>query len=77
LLSKDFLKLVALAALIAFPIAWYIMHGWLMNFAYRISIPWWIFLVAGILAAGVALITISFQAIRAATAPPAKSLRTE
>ncbi|HEY4205779.1 MAG TPA: ABC transporter permease [Puia sp.] len=77
LLSKDFLKLVALAALIAFPIAWYIMHGWLTNFAYRISIPWWIFLVAGILAAAVALITISFQAIRAATAPPAKSLRTE
>ncbi|MBN8851761.1 MAG: macrolide export ATP-binding/permease MacB [Sphingobacteriales bacterium 50-39] len=77
LLSKDFLILVAIAALIAFPVAWYAMHNWLADFAYRISIHWWIFLVAGILASAVALITISFQAIRAATAPPVKSLRTE
>ncbi|HVV05617.1 MAG TPA: ABC transporter permease [Puia sp.] len=77
LLSKDFLKLVAIAAIIAFPIAWYAMHNWLMDFAYRISIQWWIFIIAGILASAVALITISFQAIRAATAPPVKSLRTE
>ena len=77
LLSKDFLKLVALAALIAFPIAWYAMRSWLNDFAYRIGIPWWIFLVAGLVAAAVALITISLQAVRAATANPVKSLRTE
>ena len=77
LLSRDFLKLVAIAALIAFPIAWYSMHNWLRDFAYRISIQWWIFLVAGILAAAVALVTIGFQAIRAALANPVKSLRSE
>jgi len=77
LLSKDFLKLVAIAAPFAFFGAWFAMHKWLTDFAYRISIQWWIFLLAGILAAAVALITISFQAIRAATAPPVKSLRTE
>jgi putative ABC transport system permease protein len=77
LLSRDFLKLVAIAALIAFPIAWYTMHNWLRDFAYRISIQWWVFLVAGFLAAGVALVTISFQAIRAALANPVKSLRSE
>jgi len=77
LLSKDFMKLVAIAAIIAFPVAWYAMHNWLTDFAYRISIQWWIFLVAGILASAVALITIGFQAIRAAMSPPVKSLRTE
>jgi putative ABC transport system permease protein len=77
LLSKDFLKLVAIAAPFAFFGAWFAMSRWLTDFAYRISIQWWIFLSAGILAAAVALITISFQAIRAATAPPVKSLRTE
>jgi putative ABC transport system permease protein len=77
LLSRDFLKLVAIAALIAFPIAWYTMHSWLRDFAYRIAIQWWVFLVAGILAAGVALVTIGFQAIRAALANPVKSLRSE
>ena len=77
LLSKDFLKLVVLAALIAFPVAWYAMRSWLNDFAYRINIPWWIFLVAGLVAAAVALITISFQAVRAARANPVKSLRTE
>jgi putative ABC transport system permease protein len=77
LLSKDFLKLVLIAALIAFPIAWYAMRTWLEDFAYRINIPWWIFIVAGILAAIVALFTISFQAIKAALANPVKSLRTE
>ncbi|MBS1662977.1 MAG: ABC transporter permease [Bacteroidetes bacterium] len=77
LLSRDFLKLVAIAALIAFPIAWYTMHSWLRDFAYRISIEWWVFLIAGIVAASVALITISFQAIRAALANPVKSLRSE
>jgi putative ABC transport system permease protein len=77
LLSGDFLKLVAIAALIAFPIAWYSMHNWLGDFAYRIPIRWWVFLAAGILAAAVALVTISVQAIRAALANPVKSLRSD
>jgi putative ABC transport system permease protein len=77
LLSKDFLKLVVLAALLAFPIAWYAMHKWLNDFAYRIVIPWWIFLVAAFMACVIAFFTISFQAIKAATANPVKSLRTE
>ncbi len=68
LLSKDFLKLVAVAAILAFPVAWYFMNNWLQDFAYRISMPWWIFIIAGIAAAIIALITISFQAIRAAIA---------
>ncbi|MHA4811855.1 ABC transporter permease [Flavitalea flava] len=77
LLSKDFLLLVLIAALIAFPVAWYTMDKWLGDFAYRTSIQWWVFLIAGILAAAVALITISFQAIRAAVSNPVKSLRSE
>jgi len=77
LLSVDFLRLIALAALIAFPIAWYAMHNWLSDFAYRISIQWWVFGLAGLLAAIVALVTISFQALKAALASPVKSLRSE
>ena len=77
LLSKDFLKLVAVSALIAFPIAWFSMHKWLEDFAYRIGLSWWVFLAAGILATLIALFTISFQAIKAAIANPVKSLRTE
>ena len=77
LLSKEFLKLVGIASLIAFPIAWYAMHNWLKDFAYRISIQWWVFLIAAIAALLVALITVSFQAIKAAVANPVKSLRTE
>jgi putative ABC transport system permease protein len=77
LLSKDFLKLVIVAAVIAFPIAWYAMSAWLQDFAYRIDIPWWIFVVAGVAAALIALVTISFQAIKAATGNPVKNLRTE
>ena len=77
LLSKDFLKLVAFAAIPAFVVSWYFMNKWLENFAYRISMPWWMFLTAGILAAVIALITISFQAIKAALTNPVKSLRTE
>ncbi|MGI8952364.1 MAG: ABC transporter permease [Chitinophagaceae bacterium] len=77
LLSKDFLKLVIIAAIIAFPIAWYAMNNWLEDFAYRISIQWWVFLLAGLLATLIALLTVSFQAIKAATANPVKSLRTE
>lgn len=77
LLSKDFLILIGISALIAFPVAWFAMNNWLEDFAYRISIPWWLFLAAGILAAVIALITISFQAIKAAMSNPVKSLRTE
>jgi putative ABC transport system permease protein len=77
LLSKDFMKLVIIASIIAFPIAWYVMHNWLQDFAYRISIPWWVFIIAGIAAALIALVTISVQAIKAGVANPVKSLRTE
>jgi putative ABC transport system permease protein len=77
LLSKDFLKLVGISALLAFPVGWYAMYEWLQDFAYRISMPWWIFLIAAIIAAVVALLTISFQAVRAALANPVKSLRSE
>jgi putative ABC transport system permease protein len=77
MLSIDFLKLVAVAAILAFPVAWYAMHNWLQDFAYRISIQWWVFGLAGLLAAGIALATISFQALRAAMANPVKSLHIE
>jgi len=77
LLSTDFLKLIAVAAVIAFPIGWYAMHSWLADFAYRISIQWWVFIAAGVLAAAVALFTIGFQAIKAAIANPVKALRSE
>ncbi len=77
LLSKDFLKLVAIAALLAFPVAWYFMNNWLQDFAYRINMPWWVFIIAGVTAGFIALVTISFQAIKAAVANPVKSLRTE
>jgi putative ABC transport system permease protein len=77
LLSKDFLKLILISFLIASPAAWYIMYNWLQDFAYKISIGWWIFLIAGTIAILIALLTISFQAIKAALANPVKSLRTE
>jgi putative ABC transport system permease protein len=77
LLSKDFLMLVGIACIPAFAIAWVVMHNWLKDFAYRISIEWWVFLLAGILAALIALITVSFQAIKAALMNPVKSLRTD
>lgn len=77
MLSKDFLKLVFIAFLIAFPVAWWAMHRWLQDFAYRIKIEWWVFLVAVVIAILIALITVSFQAIKAAVANPVKSLRTE
>jgi putative ABC transport system permease protein len=77
LLSKDFVFLILISFVIATPVAWYIMQQWLANFAYRIGISWWLFLLAGLLSLIIALITISFQAIKAATANPVKSLRTE
>ncbi|MDB5229864.1 MAG: FtsX-like permease family protein [Chitinophagaceae bacterium] len=77
LLSKDFLKLTIAAALISFPVAWWAMHKWLEDFAYRINIGWTVFVIAGLSILLIALATISFQAIKAAVANPVKSLRTE
>ncbi|HPH89968.1 MAG TPA: ABC transporter permease [Ferruginibacter sp.] len=77
LLSKDFLVLVLIAFLIATPLAWWAMNNWLENFEYRVSIGWGMFAIAGIAALGIALFTISFQAVKAAIANPVKSLRTE
>ncbi|MDQ6903311.1 MAG: ABC transporter permease, partial [Bacteroidota bacterium] len=77
LLSKDFIKLVLIASIIAFPIAWYAMSHWLQDFAYRVNIHWWVFILSAILAMVVALATVSFQAIKAALANPVKSLRSE
>ncbi|HVZ97475.1 MAG TPA: ABC transporter permease [Chitinophagaceae bacterium] len=77
LLVKDFLKLVILAFILASPVAWWAMNKWLQSFAYRINISWWVFVVAGLCALFIALITVSFQSIKAALANPVKSLRTE
>jgi putative ABC transport system permease protein len=77
LLSKDFIKLVLIALVIASPIAWFGMHKWLEGFAYRINIGFWVFILAGLLAILIALLTVSFQAIKAAVANPVKSLRSE
>ena len=77
MLSRDFLKLVLIAAIIAFPVAWYVMNKWLQDFEYRIDIGWWVFVIAGVMAMVIALLTISFQAVKAALANPVKSLRTE
>ena len=77
LLSKDFLKLVLIAIVLASPIAWYVMHQWLQGFAYRISIGWWVFLIAGGAAIFIAFLTVSFQSIRAAFNSPINSLRSE
>ena len=77
LLSKDFLQLVVISCIVAFPVAWWMMSNWLHNYKYRIEISWWIFLAAGLSAILIALITISFQSIKAAMANPVKNLRTE
>jgi ABC-type antimicrobial peptide transport system permease subunit len=77
LLSKDFLKLVGVSILIAIPIAWYFMRDWLQDYAYRIEINWWVFVIAGIAAILIALVTVSFQALKAAIANPVDSLKTE
>jgi putative ABC transport system permease protein len=77
LLSKEFVKLVIISLLIASPFAWFFMNKWLQDFAYRINISWWIFIVAGVFTILIALLTVSFQAIKAATANPVKSLRSE
>jgi putative ABC transport system permease protein len=77
ILAKDFLKLVLIAFVVAVPLTWWLMHNWLQEFAYRINIGWWIFLIAGAIAIAIALVTVSFLAIKAAVANPVKSLRTE
>jgi putative ABC transport system permease protein len=77
LLSTDFLKLVIVALFIAIPVGWYIMHSWLRDFAYRIGIHWWVFIIAAVIAVLIAFLTISTQAMKAALTNPVKSLRTE
>jgi predicted permease len=77
LLSKEFLQLVGLSTLIAFPLAWWAMNRWLEQFAYRIGVEWWIFVVAAGVALAIALLTVSFQSVRAALMNPARSLRSE
>jgi len=75
LLSKDFMRLVLIAIVIASPLAWYIMNQWLQNFAYKVEVSWWMFAATGIVAVFIALATVSFQAIKSALANPVKSLR--
>jgi len=77
MLSKEFLKLVFIACIIAFPLSYWAMTKWLQGFAYKTEISWWIYFIAAIAALLIALITVSFQAIKAAIANPVKSLRTE
>lgn len=77
LFSFDFVKLVLVALMLSSPIAWYVMNQWLQKFAYKIDIAWWMFALAGLLAVGVALLTVSFQSIKAALMNPVKSLRSE
>lgn len=77
LLSRDFIKLVLIAVVIAVPVAFYAMEKWLQGFAYRIAIDWWIFVLAGALAVMIALLTVSFQSVKAALVNPARSLRSE
>ncbi|HWB25261.1 MAG TPA: ABC transporter permease [Chitinophagaceae bacterium] len=77
LLAKEFLQLVAISCLIAFPLAWLAMHSWLQNYAYRTVVQWWVFIAAGVSALTIALLTVSFQAIKAALTNPVNSLRSE
>jgi ABC-type antimicrobial peptide transport system permease subunit len=77
LMSKDFIILVFVSLLIAMPVAYYFMHRWLQNYQYRTNLAWWIFASAGIGALVITLVTVSFQAIKAALANPVKSLRSE
>ncbi len=77
MLSKEYVYLIGVASVVAAPVAWYFLHDWLQNYAYRIEIPWWIFIVSGVLALVVALLTVSFQSVKAALTNPVKSLRSE
>ena len=77
MLWKDFLRLVLIASIIAFPVAWYAMHRWLQNFAYRINLGFGVFAMAGILALLIAVLTVSFQSYRASGKNPVEALRYE
>jgi putative ABC transport system permease protein len=77
LLSKEYIILVIISIIIACPIAWYAMHKWLQSFAYRISISWWVFVLAGVIAIIVALLTVGYQSYRAASKNPVEALRYE
>jgi putative ABC transport system permease protein len=77
LLSREFVILVIIALLLATPVAWYSMNDWLLNYQYHIDIEWWIFLLAGLMAIVITLVTVSFQSIKAALLNPIKSLRSE
>ena len=77
MLNKDFIKWVIIAFVIACPLAWYLMEQWLKNFAYKIPLSWWIFTIAGLLALGLAVLTVSWQSLNAATQNPVKTLRHE
>jgi putative ABC transport system permease protein len=77
LLTANFLWPVALAIVIATPLAWYLMHAWLQDFVYRVTVPWWIFGLAGLGAIGIALLTVGYQAVRAAVTNPVEKLRSE
>lgn len=77
LLAGDFLKLVLIAIVVASPLAWYAMNQWLGDFAYRIDMPWWVFILSGLLAVLIAFATISFRSVKAALMNPVKSLRSE
>jgi len=77
MLSRDFLKYVLIAIVIAWPLSWIAVYKWLQDYAYRVNISWWVFAIAGAVAMFIALVTVSFQAIKAAITNPVKSLRTE
>ena len=77
LLSKEFLQLVALSCIIAFPVAWWAMHNWLQDYEYRTAVHWWVFALAALSSLAIALITVTFQAVKAAMVNPVKSLRME
>jgi putative ABC transport system permease protein len=77
LFSKEFIILISIAFVISTPVAWYYMHQWLQDYPYRINMSWWIFILGGVASVLIALLTVSFQAIKAAIANPVKSLRTE
>jgi putative ABC transport system permease protein len=77
MLNRDFTILVGIAALVAYPVAGWAMNRWLQGFAYRVGIPWWMFVVAGLAALGIALVTVSVQTVRAAVMNPVRALRSE
>ena len=77
LLSVDFLKLVGVALVISIPVSWWVMHRWLDGFAYRTDLRWWMFVLSGVMAIGIAAFTVGFHTVRAASVNPVKSLRSE